>query len=179
MGKRQAEVGPEPPKRPESGYGLFFAEKHQGISATLLNEGAAPAKILTLSAKRAGVMWKALGEAKQEPYKEKFEKPMVTYKQEMEAFKTNNPDFKKVKKGGKGEAKPPKRPAGAEGMWIADNRTMLTELVMKKRCVDKGKAFFTLYQEGKGKHFSVVQTSLPLTPTQRPRRLHPVGSAGF
>ena len=57
MGKRQAEVGPEPPKRPQSGYGLFFAEKRQGISATLLKEGATPAKIVTLSAKRAGVMW--------------------------------------------------------------------------------------------------------------------------
>ena len=33
-------------------------------------------------------------------------------------------------------------------MGIADNRPMLTELVMKKRCVDKGKAFFMLYQEG-------------------------------
>ena len=38
---------------------------------------------------------------------------------------------------------------GAYGLWMADNRPMLTELVMKKRCVDKGKAFFMLYQEGK------------------------------
>ena len=34
-------------------------------------------------------------------------------------------------------------------MWMADNRPMLIELVMKRRCVDKRKAFYMLYQEGK------------------------------
>jgi len=148
MSKRSAEVGPEPPKRPQSGYGQFFAEKRKEISATLLKEGVVPAKVMTSSAKRAGEMWKVLGETKQKPYNEKTVKLMAAYTQEMEAFKTANPDFKKAKKDKKGD-KPPARPVGAYGTWMADNRPMLTEMVMKKHSVDKGKAFFMLYQEGK------------------------------
>merc|ERR1712050_88970 len=60
-----------------------------------------------------------------------------------------NPDFKKVKKGKKGESKPPTRPGGAYQMWLGDNRSELTEKVMAKHGVDKPKAFFMLYHEGK------------------------------
>ena len=48
-------------------------------------------------------------------------------------------------RGGKG----PKRPLGAYPQWLADNRAMLTEKVMKQHSVDKTKAFLMLYKEGK------------------------------
>jgi hypothetical protein len=141
MGKKK------PPKCPRSGFAQFFAEKREDIKATLLQEqGVVRAKIMSTSATRAGEMWKALGEEGQKSYKEKNEK--LPYKQEMEASKTATPDFKKVKKVGK-EARPPTRPAGAYGTWIADNWPTLIEIVMKKHSVDKRKAFYMVKKEGK------------------------------
>ena len=118
----------------------------------LSNQGVEKAKLVGASSKQAGDMWKALGEEKQKPYNEKATKLMDEYTKAMEAFKSVNPDFKKVKKAKrvkKGEDKPPVRPAGAYGIWMAENRTRLTEIVMKKHSVDRGKAFLMLYQEGK------------------------------
>merc|ERR1712187_993234 len=55
---------------------------------------------------------------------------------------------KKVKKLKRGDAeKPPSRPPGAYAQWIADNRPMLTEKIMKEHKVDKAKAFLLLYKE--------------------------------
>lgn len=146
--KRKAEEGAQAPKRPQSGYGQFFAEKRAEISSTLLKEGVVPAKIMTASAKRAGELWKALGAAKQQPYNEKSEKLTLAYKEELDAFKTANPDFKKIKKGKKGD-KPPSRPPGAYAMWMGDNRAMLTEKIMKDHGVEKSKAFFMMYKEAR------------------------------
>jgi len=148
--ERKAEVNVEAPKRPQSGYGQFFAEKRSEISATLLKEGLEAKKIMTASAKRAGEMWKALGAAKQSPYNEKSEKLVMAWTKDLEAFKTANPDYQKVKKVKKGDTdKPPTRPPGAYGMWMGENRPMLTERVMKEHSVDKAKAFLMLYKEGK------------------------------
>merc|ERR1711971_1336413 len=96
--------------------------------AALQKEGQASAKIMTESAKRAGELWKALGETKQKPYNEKSDKLKVAHAKEMDAFKAANPDFKKAKKVKRGaEDKGPTRPPGAYAMWMADNRPMLTE----------------------------------------------------
>ena len=149
LASRQAKMSAVPLKRSKSAYSLFFAEKREEIFAMLSNEGVEKAKLVAASSKRAGNMWKALGEAKQKPYYEKAAKLMDAYTQEMEAFKTVKPDFKKLTKAKKGEDKLPVRPAGAYGMWMADNRTMLMELVMKNHSVDKSKAFVMLYHEGK------------------------------
>merc|ERR1711879_1068442 len=147
-GKRAANEGPEPPKRPQSGYGQFVNEKRGEITATLLNEGADKAKVMTLVAKRAGELWKALGEAEKKLFNQKAESLMSAYTKDLEAFKEANPDFKKVKKLKRGEAeKKPSRPPGAYAQWIADNRPMLTEKVMKEHNVDKAKAFLLLYKE--------------------------------
>jgi hypothetical protein len=158
----------EAPKRPQSGYGQFFAEKRSEISATLLKEGLEAKKILTASAKRAGEMWKALGAAKQASYKEKSEKLVLAWRKELEAFKTANPDYQKVKKlkkedkpptrpaGGYSmvkkaykEVRPPTRPAGGYSMWLGANRAMLLKKIMKEHKVERGKAFLLLYKEGK------------------------------
>jgi hypothetical protein len=149
--KRKAkEQGPEAPKRPQSGYGQFLNEKRVEIGATLLKEGVEKSKVMTATATRGGEMWKALGEGKQKPYNDKSAKLTEAYQKELEEFKSANPDFKKVKKLKRGqEAKPPARPAGPYAQWLADNRPMLTEMIMKKHNVDKGKAFFLLYNEGK------------------------------
>jgi hypothetical protein len=168
MSKRKAEVGVEAPKRPQSVFGQFFAEKRSEISATLLKEGLEAKKILTASAKRAGEMWKALGAAKQASYKEKSEKLVLAWRKELEAFKTANPDYQKVKKlkkedkpptrpaGGYSmvkkaykEVRPPTRPAGGYSMWLGANRAMLLKKIMKEHKVERGKAFLLLYKEGK------------------------------
>lgn len=150
MVKRGADAGPEPPKRPQPGYGQFVAEKRAEITATLLKEGADKAKLMTLVAKKSGELWKALGEANQAPFNQKSEKLMVVYNKELQTFKDANPDFQKVKKLKKGDpAKPPSRPPGAYGQWLADNRTMMTEKVMKEKKVDKAGAFLLIYKEGK------------------------------
>merc|ERR1719424_2477423 len=103
---------------------------------------------MTSCQKRAGELWKALGAAKQQPYNQKSEKLTLAHKDELEAFKTANPDFKKIKKG-KNADKPPSRPPGAYAMWMGDNRAMLTEKIMKDHGVEKSKAFFMMYKEAR------------------------------
>jgi hypothetical protein len=148
MSKRKAEVGVEAPKRPQSGFEQFFAEKRSEISETLLKEGLEAKKIMTASSKRAGEMWKALGAAKQASYKEKSEKLVLAWRKDLEAFKTANPDYQKVKKVKK-EDKPPTRSAGGYSMWLGANRAMLLKKIMKEHKVERGKAFLLLYKEGK------------------------------
>jgi hypothetical protein len=148
MSKRKAEVGVEAPKRPQSGFEQFFAEKRSEISETLLKEGLEAKKIMTASSKRAGEMWKALGAAKQASYKEKSEKLVLAWRKDLEAFKTANPDYQKVKKVKK-EDKPPTRSVGVYSMWLGANREMLRKKIMKQHKVEKREAFLLLYKEGK------------------------------
>lgn len=162
MGKRKAEEqGPQPPKKPQSGYGQFLSEKREEISATLLKEGADKSKILTLVAKRGGEMWKALGSEKQKPYNDKAAKLQEEWKKEFDEFKNDNPDFKKKAKKGK-DAKAPRAPAGPYQQWMSANRDMLTAKVMKEKGVEKKDAFFHHYQAGKA-----VYEALPTAERQK------------
>jgi len=146
----EAVAGAEAPKRPQSGYGLFFGDKRAEIAAALLKEGVDQKKIMTSSAKRAGELWGALSDAGKKPFNDRAEDLKVAYAKELETFKAKNPDFIKVKKVKKGAVdKGPKRPLTAYPMWLGDNRAMLTEKVMKEHKVDKPKAFLMLYKEGK------------------------------
>jgi hypothetical protein len=145
-------AGPEPPKRPLGGYGQFVKEQRDEISAALLAEGVEKGQLFKAVAKKAGESWKALGEEKQKPYNQRAEKLIVEYKKDLVAFNEDNPKYKKHKKGQarklpkKEQAeKPPSRPVGPYPMWIADNRTMLLEKVMKERGISKTQAFLKLY----------------------------------
>jgi hypothetical protein len=146
-------AGPEPPKRPLGGYGQFVKEQRNEISAVLLAEGVEKGQLFKAVAKKAGESWKALGEEKQKPYNQRAEKLIVEYKKDLVAFNEDNPKYKKHKKvqarklPKKEQAeKPPSRPVGPYPMWIADNRTMLLEKVMKERGITKTEAFMKLYK---------------------------------
>jgi hypothetical protein len=142
----------EPPKRPLGGYGQFVKEQRNDISAALLSEGVEKGQLFKAVAKKAGESWTALGEEKQKPYNQRAEKLIVEYKKDLVAFNEDNPKYQKHKKGQarklpkKEQAeKPPSRPVGPYPMWIADNRTMLLEKVMKERGISKTQAFLKLY----------------------------------
>jgi len=115
------------PKKPSGGgYGRFLGEKRNEIRA-LLPAGHNP---ITDVAKKAGEMFKALGEADRKKYDDMFKEAMQAYKKAMAEFKDANPDVEEATESSLvkavSEATPPKgqkrvkpdspvKPAGGAG----------------------------------------------------------------
>lgn len=112
------------------------------------------AKAFIMLYKEGKPVYDALPAAEKKTWEEKAEVAKAQFQEDMKEWKSSNKDKEnaspsKGKAGKKGGDKGPKRPLGAYPMWIAENRPMLTEKVMKEHSVDKAKAFLMLYKEGK------------------------------
>merc|ERR1712048_1358140 len=114
------------------------------------------AKAFLMLYKESRSVYDALSAEEKKKCEEKAEAAKVQFQAEHKEWKLKNKDNKENK--GNTNGKGPKRPPGAYAQWIADNRPMLTEKVMKEHNVDKAKAFLMLYKESRS-----VYDSLPAT----------------
>ena len=97
-------------------------------------------------------LYDALPDKEKQRFEDQTKKAIAEWKETMQEWK----DEQKLK-GGDEQTKTakkdasgmPKRPLGAFPQWIADNRKMLTEKIMKEHAVKKSKVFLMLYKEAK------------------------------
>jgi hypothetical protein len=129
--------GLEQPKKPAGGgFGRFVAEKRSEFQAKCAGQP------VSAVSKMAGLAWKALSEAAQQPYKTKFLEAQKKYEVDMVAFLAAGgekqkgaaalrTEKRKAKEGTLKKQKDPnapKRPAGgAYGCFIAANRAEFTK----------------------------------------------------
>merc|ERR1711972_17381 len=91
--------------------------------------------------KESRSVYDSLSATEKKKCEEKAEAAKVKFQAEHKEWKLKNKDA--------GKNKGPKRPLGAYAQWIADNRPMLTEKIVKEHGVDKAKAFLMLYKESR------------------------------
>jgi len=125
------------PKKPVGGsYGCFLADKRAEIKASL----PADSKITDVS-KKAGELFKALSEADQKVYQDKYVKISADYKEAMAKFTAGGGELvkkdKKLKRGKIAKVKPsadqPKRPAGgAFGQFLKNQRADIAKSLPEK-----------------------------------------------
>merc|ERR1719253_520630 len=152
---KKQKKGDKPPTRPPGAYATWIADNRPMLTDKVMKEHKVDkAKAFLMLYKEGKPVYDALPAAEKKTWEEKAEVAKAQFQEDMKEWKSSNKDKEnaspsKGKAGKKGGDKGPKRPLGAYPMWIAENRPMLTEKVMKEHSVDKAKAFLMLYKEGK------------------------------
>lgn len=138
-------TGPEPPKRPQNGFGLFLQGNRPDIVARLKSSGGDTKKTMAHCAKEAGKLWKDLDQADRDSFQGRADAAMAEYRPRLEAFKKANPTWAKKKKQARKRVKKvnkdpdmPKRPLNPYQLFFQENRpAILADLKAEGKYAEK------------------------------------------